>query len=392
MAISVNPHVLDEIKSYGAFDISACFHCGNCTAVCPLSEDGASFPRKMIRYGQLGVKSEILKAKEPWLCYYCAECSETCPRQAEPGEYMASLRRYQIANLDPTGFGKLMYKHSWFALLFSAVTAFILATLLVKIPYGKSPAHWLFGDLVSYSTIHDVGIGLSVLLTTLLIASFFNLIRRSEILVGTSFKKLLKAKMEVLREIGTMKRHAKCHESDERKMPWYIDPRFVHMGIMWGFLMLAMATAFDFLFLYLMPMFVNPIPEWLGAFGLPQVFYPARILGTIGGLIMLWGVSTALYKRLAKSERATEKTRFSDGWLLGYLWVLAITGFWLEIVVTFANKAIINDWVLLIHAAMAMQLVLFMGMTKLAHVVYRPFMLVKHALRNTETHQTGEKQ
>jgi ferredoxin len=380
MSIPVNPHLLDEIKKYGAFDISACFNCGNCTAVCPLSENGASFPRKMIRFGQIGVKSEILKAKEPWLCYYCAECSETCPRQAEPGEYMASLRRYQIATLDVTGLGKLMYKHAWFAFLFSIVTASLLATLLVKIPNGKSPTHWLFGDLVQYSTIHDIGIGLAVLLTALITISFFNLTRRSEILKNFHWKKILAAKIEVLLEIGLMKRHGKCHEEAPRKMPWYTDPRFVHLGIMWGFLMLAGATGLDFLLLYLLPLALDPIPGFLTAMGLPELFYPARFLGTIGGIIMLWGVSTALYKRFTKTERASAKTRFADAWLLIYLWILAVTGFWLEIVVTLTSKSLVNDWVLLIHAAMAMQLILFMGMTKLGHAIYRPFMLIKHTL------------
>ncbi len=380
MTIHANPHLLDEIKKYGAFDISACFNCGNCTAVCPLSENGASFPRKMIRYGQLGVKNEILNAKEPWLCYYCAECSETCPRQAEPGEYMASLRRYQIATLDVTGLGKLMYKQPWFAFAFSVVSAGILATLLVTVPNGKSPTHWLFGDLVQYSTIHDIGIGVAVLLTALLIFSFIHLTRRSGILKNFTWKKLLAAKMELLPEIGTMARHGKCQDESGRKIPWHTHPRFVHLGIMWGFLMLAGATSLDFLLLYLLPLAINPIPGFLTAMGLPELFYPARALGTVGGIIMLWGVSVALYKRFTKTERASAKTQFADAWLLIYLWVLAVTGFWLEIVVTFTNKSLVNDWVLLVHAAMAMQLVLFVGMTKLGHAIYRPFMLVKHSL------------
>jgi ferredoxin len=386
MTIRVNPHLIDDIKKYGAFDISACFNCGNCTAVCPLSEDGASFPRRLIRYGQLGAEKEILKAKEPWLCYFCAECSETCPRQAEPGEYMAAIRRYQIASLDPTGLSKVMQKHAWFAFLFSAVTALILSTLLVKVPNGKSPEHWLFTDMVEYSTIHDVGIGLSVVFTVLFAISMVNLIRRTEIFSHHSFRDVVKAKLHILRDLGTMERHGKCQEHILKKTPWHLNPRFVHLGIMWGFIMLGGATSMDFLLLYLAPKIVNPMPEWLNALGLPQVFYPARILGTIGGLVMLWGVSTAIFKRFAKTERATAKTHFSDAWLLFYLWILGFTGFWLEIIVTFTSKSTVNNWILLLHAAMAMQLILFIGMTKLAHVFYRPFMLIKHQLD-----QEGEK-
>ena len=110
MAHLVNPNLIKDVKQYGAFDISACFNCGNCTAVCPLSDEGGSFPRKMIRLGQIGDKTGVLGGPEPWLCYYCGECSQTCPREAEPGEYMAALRRYQIAQYEPTGLGRLMMK------------------------------------------------------------------------------------------------------------------------------------------------------------------------------------------------------------------------------------------------------------------------------------------
>ena len=78
--MKVNPELIDEIKKYGAFDISACFNCGNCTAVCPLSKEDASFPRKLIRAGHVGMEEKIGSALEPWHCYYCGECSATCPR------------------------------------------------------------------------------------------------------------------------------------------------------------------------------------------------------------------------------------------------------------------------------------------------------------------------
>ncbi len=111
--MKVNPELIDEIKKYGAFDISACFNCGNCTAVCPLSKEDASFPRKLIRAGHVGMEEKITSAIEPWHCYYCGECSATCPREAQPGEYMMALRRYLIAKYDITGLSKLFYKTGW---------------------------------------------------------------------------------------------------------------------------------------------------------------------------------------------------------------------------------------------------------------------------------------
>lgn len=109
MSVKVDPEIIKEIKKYGAFDISACFNCGNCTAICPLSNEDLSFPRKIIRLVQIGNKKEIISSLEPWMCYYCGECSSTCPRQAYPGEFMMSIRRYLISVYDITGISKIFY-------------------------------------------------------------------------------------------------------------------------------------------------------------------------------------------------------------------------------------------------------------------------------------------
>jgi len=106
----VNTELLEELRKFGAFDVTACFNCGNCTAVCPLSNGDASFPRRIIRYGQIGDRERLLSSKEPWLCYYCGECSQTCPRGANPGEIMMAARRYLTAQYDWTGLSRLMYR------------------------------------------------------------------------------------------------------------------------------------------------------------------------------------------------------------------------------------------------------------------------------------------
>ena len=115
----IDPEFASEIKKYGAKDFSACFNCGNCTAVCGLTDKSANYPRMFIRYGMLGLKEEILQSKEIWLCYACGECSETCPRQAGPGDYMAALRRYAIASYEPTGLTKLIFKSKPVFILFT---------------------------------------------------------------------------------------------------------------------------------------------------------------------------------------------------------------------------------------------------------------------------------
>jgi len=109
MSATVDPALREEIDQFGSKDITRCIHCGNCTAICKLSGDGPVFPRKTIRYVQLGLKDRLMASAEPWLCYYCGECSETCPQQVHPGEIMMTMRRWLIAQYDRSGKAARLY-------------------------------------------------------------------------------------------------------------------------------------------------------------------------------------------------------------------------------------------------------------------------------------------
>ncbi|MCK4963190.1 MAG: 4Fe-4S dicluster domain-containing protein, partial [Anaerolineales bacterium] len=120
MSFKVDPEFQNEIKKYGDVNIEECFNCGNCTAICSLSTEQNSFPRKNIRLLQLGLKDRILQNIDPWLCYYCGECSETCPKGAEPAEAMMAVRRWLITQYDRSGHGEKIYtssKAAWLAIL-----------------------------------------------------------------------------------------------------------------------------------------------------------------------------------------------------------------------------------------------------------------------------------
>ena len=373
MSIKLDPTFLPDLAKYGASDISACFNCGNCTAVCSLSEDGASFPRKMIRLAQLGAKSELLGAAEPWLCYACGECATTCPRQAEPAEFMASLRRWQTAQLDPSGMGRLWFKVPAFALLVTLALMGVFGTLMVSVKGSKVFPQWLFGGTAAYETIHHVGMIVGGLLVALLAVTFAMLVKRSGILPLLKGRKPLAALRWLGTEIVTMKRHRDCEtatgaDAKPSAKPAHKDHRLVHMAMMWGFIGLGVATTLDFLFIFFLDF---------------EVFYPARVIGTIAGAVMLWGVSAAIWRRIAEPEAGTRHTNFADAWVLAFLWILAVTGFWLEVVVTLKTHHVVHDWVLVLHAAMAMEFVLLFGMTKMAHVLIRPFMLLKYRLERT---------
>lgn len=93
----VDPSFAEEIARYGSQTALECFNCGTCAAICPLIQD--HFPRRMIRYIQIGARDRILEnAPELWRCLHCGLCTQTCPREADPGEVILGLKRYVVAN------------------------------------------------------------------------------------------------------------------------------------------------------------------------------------------------------------------------------------------------------------------------------------------------------
>lgn len=231
------------------------------------------------------------------------------------------------------------------------------------------PSHefsrWIF-RLVPYEVIHKVGIGVFALIAAAAVAGAVNLVRQysralggMRTVRGLPWSRLAQAWKEVGREIVTMKRHGQC-DVDQGPTRWHLTPRIIHYSIMAGFVGLFSASMLDFLFIYLL--------DW-------HAFPPARVLGTVSGLVMLYGVSVSMVQRYQARANHLKHSTLADWWLLVFLVVLAITGFWLELAVTFRWQNRVDDAVLLVHTAMAMELVLLFMATKLAHAIYRPLAL-----------------
>jgi len=132
MAYRVNPDLAGELAAFGGETANKCFNCGNCTAVCALSKGNTVFPRKIIRFLQLGLDRRLEESPEPWMCYYCGTCSDTCPREAEPGELMMAMRRWLTARYDWTGLSKRLYLSEKFEFgMLGAVALIVLALFFV---------------------------------------------------------------------------------------------------------------------------------------------------------------------------------------------------------------------------------------------------------------------
>ncbi|MGC9159791.1 MAG: 4Fe-4S dicluster domain-containing protein, partial [Terracidiphilus sp.] len=162
MARVVDLTLLRKIKLHGAgktLDVSACFNCGNCTAVCPLAKDSAGFPRRMIRMAQVGMEQELLASEDLWRCYACGECTKTCPREAYPAEFMAAARSYAISRYDFTGLAGLANRSAIGNLVVFGIFSAVFSLLLLSKGNFSDPNLPLF-DFLPGVWIHNIGVAL----------------------------------------------------------------------------------------------------------------------------------------------------------------------------------------------------------------------------------------
>ena len=374
MSVRADPNLLLEMKKYGDVNIESCFNCGNCTAVCPLTTDNESFPRRMIRFAQLGLQQPLLSSKELWLCYYCGECTQTCPRQADPGEFMATARRYAIAHYDRTGLAKLLYTAPGFSILFLTLLAIIFGWFMYT-THGPMAGDALDSiDFIAPEAAHLV-IFIFIIVLGGLLGSVMMVVQVGKVNKFPKGARLnwLDAlwKAVGVEALGQKRYRGEC-ESYTEPQPWYLQKWFVHASIMWGFLGLMAASLMDLGFdITGIKTLGDAVPIW----------YPARLLGTIAGLLMIYGTSIALIKRIRKTDESTSHSTLSDWVFLILLWLSGISGFGLEISLYLPEEPVWSNWISIFHIAVAMELVILAPFTKFAHAFCRTVALYFHELK-----------
>ena len=212
MHSSVDPELYQEVAKFGARDMEICMQCGTCSASCPLSTGTDTFPRKMYRYLQLGLRDKLLKSPVPWLCYYCGECNLDCPRGAEPAETMMAARRWLTTQYDWTGLAKKFYlSEAWEMGALGVVALGIIALFW----FFHGP---IITDRVAVNTFVPVlwieigDLSMAAVLTVFLLSNAFRMFRL--IMSDTSvpfWLYLTEAKAFVL-HFATQKRWRECGE------------------------------------------------------------------------------------------------------------------------------------------------------------------------------------
>jgi len=363
----VDPRISDEVKKFGTFDLESCYNCGHCSALCPLTDEYSSFPRKMMRYAVLGLEDRILASPEPWLCYYCGECSETCPREADPGESMMSLRRFLTSRYDWTGLSRKFYtSKAWAFGVMSAISAIVILLFALFLPFTADPAALIGPDggvkinsfvagMKPETFVHWIETGdwiMAGIISFFLISNIFNMYmrivvrgRKNKIRINAYFREA----WNLVFHFATQSRFSKCSDRKYWALHWLLMSGYT--------LMFTMIVVF--------------LP-WFQTEKIHPLYHPQRFFGyyaTFGILfaIIVWSVSRI--RRSGENHRYSHKT---DWVFLIMLFLTTLTGIMVHI---FRISGIVHAtyYTYVIHLAILVpMLVIEVPFSKWSHLAYRP--------------------
>jgi len=378
MTTRVDHNLYPELQRFGATDISACYNCGVCTAICPLSVNGASFPRRMSRYAQLGLREKLLASPELWSCYGCSECTDSCPTKADPASFMAAARRYAVASYDRTHLAYMLATSRLFAGVFVIALVGLLAAFMYSVHKPVDGSTLAFFDFVPSDVVHTMGVVAMAVMGVAALIGVIEMVRR--VLRGpkqgaakATVRKVAGAAVYAVgtESLAQTRFREDCDEAVETR-PWYSQRWFIHFATMWGFLGLLGATMLDYgLELLGLKATGTPVPIW----------YPVRLLGTLAGAALIYGTTVMIVRRLRKSDRSSLHSTTSDWTFLSMLWIAGVTGFFLELGLYLPSAPSWGYPMFLVHVGVAMALVLLVPFGKFAHVLYRPVALFAIRLR-----------
>lgn len=353
MSTKVSPELTKELKHFGLKDANNCYHCGNCTGVCPLSTDENPFPRKMMRLAQLGLKDKIATAPEPWLCYYCGECSDRCPRGADPGEAMMVMRRYQTALFDWTGFSRKFYTSEIFEVMMVALVGAIVGLAFILF------ANWGAQTPNTFAPAWVIEICDLVMAAALTFFLLTNVWRCVKMTLGDQIDKIPKdfyiAKIkDLIINFAIQRPFSKC---DDRTQWW------VHLLIMTGYSSVFMMVVLGLRW-FQRDYVIQP--------GQEMISYVMTAVGMYATFAILYGTTYAMIGRIKKTKAPYKNSHGTDWMFLILLQLTTITGF-LMFSFNFLELRAAYNVMYMIHLMVAVpMLVLEVPFAKWSHLAYRP--------------------
>lgn len=361
---------IKELQELGGDTLKKCFQCATCSVACPISPDNKPFPRKEMVAASWGLKDRLVGNYDIWLCHNCGDCTTMCPRGAKPGDVMAAIRSYAIADYaQPKMLSKMVNDPKKLPYLISLpIFVFLILGIVLKIfgidwlnfspdgdviVHGKFFSTWLVDLIFVPLSLFVVGV------FALSLKRFVSDIHKNAVLEGKAvdkkfdIKEIGKALLRVLPVILKHKKFSECGENEERATS--------HMMVFYSFIGLFIVTSIFFVALYIFQLH-GPYSQ----------LNPVKWLANVSGIALVIGSGLMIKDRLSKTE---ESTTYKDWYLLILVFGLGVTGLLTEMT-RLGGIASLSYLLYFIHLAFVFNLFLFLPFSKLAHLVYRTVAMV----------------
>ncbi len=345
----VNPYFGEELRKFGANDFNACYNCGNCTAICSLTDKNHAYPRSLVRYSVLGLENQLKSSLDPWLCYYCGDCASNCPREANPGELMMAIRRWLTAKYDWTGLSGLLYKS-----LPLTIVAFLLVA--IGVVFFASSKNFdpdaIIGAGHKFEMWAIIGVFTLIFIPNLARMWYFIILKPG---IKIKLSNYILGFKDLIEHMFTQKRTLKCNDSYSR---W-----LMHLIIVLGYLGLLLTTV---------------ALDW---FRTTNTF--VVLLGYVMS-ITLFGLTAVFVKdRIKKNKEQSKFSQPSDWFFVIWLLMMAFSAFLVRTMIDL-NLIETNIWLYLFHLTVLVQWALIIvPFGKWTHFLYRSFAMYFEKLKTT---------
>ena len=87
---------VNRVNELSGQTIQLCYHCHKCTSGCPVANEMAYGPDRVLRLVQLGDKVRLLTSHDIWICASCETCGTRCPNEIDIARVMDALRQMAV--------------------------------------------------------------------------------------------------------------------------------------------------------------------------------------------------------------------------------------------------------------------------------------------------------
>ncbi|MBU0699755.1 quinone-interacting membrane-bound oxidoreductase complex subunit QmoC [bacterium] len=350
--------VVKQIISSGGESLKKCYQCATCSVVCKLSPDDSPFPRKEMINAQWGLKDKLVTDPDIWLCHQCGDCTAYCPRGAKPGEVIGAVRKMTIAHYAiPKFLAKMVGEAKYLPLLIAFPVLFLLAVLgaigRLHIPEGEI----VFGHLMPHTIVDLVFVPIFMFSALVFAGGVLRFWRniQGQCNGKCSLMSLIPTAISVNLDILSHKKFRKCEVNKGRAL--------AHMGVLYGFIGLAITTALAVFYLYILK---QESPYLLTS--------PLKIIGNLSAIALLTGITLVVINRFNVKAQAGMGSYF-DWLFIGVIYTVVLSGILAE-VTRLMGIAILAYPIYFVHLVSVFFLFLYAPYSKLAHMVYRTIALI----------------